>query len=100
MLTMVEPSMILEEKLSKHFGNPASIDSQSSCPFGKESHQRRDDPDPRMLGKYNKYTHLTVSCEKIYQDCINTEFQKVGIRPLYPFRETFQTKKIKICLLP
>lgn len=64
--------MILEEKLSMHFDNTASIDSQSSCPVGKESHQRQDDPHPGMLGKYNKYTHLTVSCEKIYQDFINT----------------------------
>lgn len=29
-----------------------------------------------MMGKYDMYAPLTVSQEKIYQECANTEFQK------------------------
>lgn len=77
MLTMANPYMILEDKLSKRFDDHASIYSHSSRLIKKKSHQYRDDNDLGMLGRYNKYTSLTVSCEKIYQDCINTNFQKV-----------------------
>lgn len=34
MLTMVEPYMILEEKLTTHFENPVSIESHSNHPTG------------------------------------------------------------------
>lgn len=74
MLTMVEPYVILEEKLYMRFDNPASADFHSSRPIGKESHRHWDGPNRGMLGKYNKYTPLTVSSEKIYQDCINAKF--------------------------
>lgn len=42
MLTMVEPYMILEDKLSTHFDNHTSIDYDSSHPTWKELHQFLD----------------------------------------------------------
>lgn len=66
MLTMVEPYMILEEKLSTRFDNPASTSSHSIFLVGKKSHQRLDDPNRGMIGNYNKYTPLTVSRDKIF----------------------------------
>lgn len=50
-----------------------------------------------MMGKYDMYTPLTVSQEIFYQECANTEFQKRGILPSYPVRETPLTNKLKCC---
>lgn len=47
--------------------------------------------------RYDKYTLLNTSLEKIYQKRANTEFQKLGIRPLYPIRKSTRTNKSKYC---
>lgn len=54
MLTMVEPYMILEEKITTYFDNHASIESHFNRLIGKESHWRRDDSDWGMLRKYGE----------------------------------------------
>lgn len=74
MLTMVEPFMILEEKLTTRFNNPASTKSHLNFTTMNESHQHWDNSNRGMLGKHDKYTPLEVSCEKTYLDYINTEF--------------------------
>lgn len=50
MLTMFEPYMILEEKLTTRLDNPSSIEYHLSFPFGKESHRHHDDFDKRLWG--------------------------------------------------
>lgn len=56
LLTMVEPYMLIDEKLTMHFDNPVSSESHSNHPTGKESHRCRDESDRGIMGKYNKYT--------------------------------------------
>lgn len=65
---MVEPYMHLEEKLTTHFDNLASIESHSSCLAVKEFHQRRDDFGGGMLWKYNKYTPWRDSRRRIIKN--------------------------------
>lgn len=36
--------MLLEEKFSMSFDNPASVETQSCCMAGKKSHRCRDEP--------------------------------------------------------
>lgn len=79
MLSMAKSYMTLEEKLSTHFENLVSSHTNSIHPIQKESHRKKDIFDRSLQGQYNKYTSLTVSREKIYQNYINTEFKKGGI---------------------
>lgn len=97
MLAMAKPFFILKEKLSMCFHNFAFTDSHSNLTVKKESHRRWDDSGREMLGKYNKYTPISVSREKIYQDCINTKFRKAGIQLSYSVRKASQTGKSKYC---
>lgn len=71
MLTMVKPYVTLEEKLTTHFDKPIFIESRYNLLTRKESHQHQDDSYRRMLVNYDKYTPLTVSHDKIYQNCVN-----------------------------
>ena len=48
-----------------------------------------------MHGRYDKYMSLNVSWGNIYQECANTQFQKVGIRALIPISESSWTDKKK-----
>lgn len=56
MLTMVEPYMLLKEKMATCFDNLASIESHSSRLAMNKSQQHWDDFVRGMLGKYKKYT--------------------------------------------
>lgn len=60
---------------------------------GKKSHQRKEDTDKGVYEWYDKYTPLNTSREKIYQECTNTEIQKVGIRPPHTVNESGRIDK-------
>lgn len=79
MLTIVETFAILEENLTTHFDNPESSESHFSRPFGKELHRCQDDFGWKMQWKYDIYTPMMVSRERIYQEYVNTKFQKARI---------------------
>lgn len=48
MLTMVEPFMMLEEKLTTCFDNPVYKEPHSGHLYGEESHRCQDDFDQNM----------------------------------------------------
>lgn len=98
MLTMLEPYMLLEEKLNMHFENPALVETHSSLSAGKEFHRRQGELNHGIQERYAKYTHLTVTCEKIYQDSANNEFLKGRVCHHYPVREASHLNKSKYCL--
>lgn len=56
MLTMDEPYIILEEKMTKRLDNPASIDSHSSRPTETKSQLCQDDSNQGIMGNYDRYT--------------------------------------------
>lgn len=68
MLIMAQSYMILEEKMNILFENPASVDANSSRPPEIDSLRRKDKFVRGMHIRYDKYTPLSVSQEKIYQD--------------------------------
>lgn len=79
MLTMAEPFLLLEEKLTIHFNNPTSSEPHSGRPYGKKSHWRWDDSNKNMQGKFDRYTFLTISHKRIYQECVSTKFRMTSI---------------------
>lgn len=48
-----------------------------------------------MQERYDKCTPMTISWEKIYQDCVNIEFWKGGVRHPGPVREIIRIDKSK-----
>lgn len=58
---MIEPYILLEEKLTTRFDDPISSESHSTRTIENESHWHRDDSDQGMLIKYDNYTPLIVS---------------------------------------
>lgn len=49
----------------------------------------------RLHVRYDKYTPLNASREKIYQRCAKIEFWKGGIKATFPIRESSWTDKTK-----
>lgn len=71
---MTKPFIILEEILTTHFDSLVSSESHSSRLSGKQPHRYWDNSEWNIQGKYDMYTHLKVSHERIYQEFVNTEF--------------------------
>lgn len=81
---MAQSYITLEEKMNTHFNNPTSTTSTSfNPPSKKKPRWRKEDADERMYGRYNKYTPLNTTRNKIYHECANIEFQKKGTRPSF-----------------
>lgn len=84
MLTTIESYMLLKKNLSTRLDNSLSVETHSSRPTGKKSYWQRDKYNRGIHGQYDKYTPLTVSQEKIYQNRAKAEFWKEGVWPLIP----------------
>lgn len=86
MRSMTKSYMILEEKLSTHFDNSASAETNFILPARKKSHQQKDKFDRSPRDRYDKFTPLTFSRDKIYLECSNIKFYKGGIWQPYLIR--------------
>lgn len=87
--------MILEEKFTTCFDNHVSSESHSGHPYGREPHRLQNDSDKNMQWKYDRYTLLMVSCERIYEEYVNIKFWEAGIWPPYFVRETLRADRAK-----
>lgn len=61
------------EKINTQFDNSIVVDTFFSRPTWKDYHWRKDQSGRGMHEKYDKYTSLNASQEKIYQECANTK---------------------------
>lgn len=61
--------------------------------LGEDSHWKKDKSDLGVHGRYDKYTPLNSSREKIYQECVNTELHKGGVRNPFPIIKSYRTDK-------